>query len=532
MRGSRTRWGVVGAMAAGFGFSLFCAFTLPMFAAADEAPHYSYAVELSEGRLPTITTPMPAGDSPVLGRWIEATHSKRARRTIWVANHPPLYYAIAAPVVKVADAVGGDDAGPQSMRVLSSLCIALSIGAMALLAHEVFRGRSSLVVASAAITAALSYVAGTGGVGYNDAFGFLITVGTLAIAARMVRRGPSWPRVVGAAALVSAAALTRAELLLLVPVVLAAFALGREAIRDRESRRLLVRQAATIAGAPVILSAWFYIRNYDLYGSFTASSYLLDRFDRKPHLGNTLDVLRSDELLGRVTSHLFTSTPSLAGTFRAGGIFAGSWYSGDWRDGLPVALIVLGLALLGGLRAGVREARSRRERSRDELRWIGFVAVLVGYSVIVTVAVAHSVAAGHNTWARYFLPVLALLVIATIWGIDRLWPNRLLLAAVVAGMFLVESVVVFSLVGQHFWYPFIGMGAPGVSTLGQNIGRVIAIVGAVTAIAAIAWPTAKPETILDLTSDELEGAPGEVGDPGLEEREHRIVAGARGEPRV
>jgi hypothetical protein len=475
-------------MLAAFGFALFCMFALPTFAGSDEAAHYSYALEVGHGRLPTIDTPMPTGDSTQLRRWLSLSNTPDRRRTIWVANHPPLYYALAAPVVKIAEAVDGETNGFRSMRLLSSLFITASVAATALFAREAFGGNGVLVVAAAGMTAALPHVTGAGGLAYNDALGFLLTAAALAIAARIVRRGPTWPRIAGAAAVVSAAALTRAELLLLAPMMLAAFGASIYARSDRPRRRVLVGQLACVAAVPVVASAWFYLRNLDRYGSWTGSEYLLHRFHRSPQLGSVFDVLWKDQLLGRISANLFTSTPTLTGTFRTEGIFGGSWLSPNWRSGFPVVGVVLGLALLGALRAGVHRLRTRVTPSREEKRWLGFVAVLLGYCVLVCVAVTQSVAAGHTPWARYLFPVVPVMVLGAVWGLHRLLSSRWLLVAVIAMMFSVEAVVLFSLVPEHYLYPFFGMGAPGISVAGKNVARVLAVIGAIVAVTAIAWP--------------------------------------------
>jgi hypothetical protein len=250
---------------------------------------------------------------------------------------------------------------------------------------------------------------------------------------------------------------------------------------------VLVGQLACVAAVPVVASAWFYLRNLDRYGSWTGSEYLLHRFHRSPQLGSVFDVLWKHQLFGRISANLFTSAPTLTGTLRTEGIFGGSWLSPNWRSGFPVVLVVLGLALLGALRAGVRRVRVRGTRSPEEKRWLAFVLALIGYCALVSLGVAQSVAAGHSPWARYFFPMVPVVVLGAVWGVHRLWSSRWLLLAVIATLFVVEWIVLFSLVPEHLLYPFIGMGEPGVSPVGRDIGRAVAFVGATAAIVAIAW---------------------------------------------
>jgi hypothetical protein len=74
----------------------------PTYRPTDEPSHVAYARELSHGRLPTIDTPMSGDGDPGLARVLRSRDA--VHRTIWTANHPPLYYALAAVPLRIAEA--------------------------------------------------------------------------------------------------------------------------------------------------------------------------------------------------------------------------------------------------------------------------------------------------------------------------------------------------------------------------------------------------------------------------------------------
>ena len=73
------------------GLGMLHALVVPPLEPTDERAHLSYALELQDGNLPSIDTPVR----------VEILRHSRfpPRNTIWVANHPPLFYAMAAVVI-------------------------------------------------------------------------------------------------------------------------------------------------------------------------------------------------------------------------------------------------------------------------------------------------------------------------------------------------------------------------------------------------------------------------------------------------
>jgi hypothetical protein len=135
------RLGVGGAVLA---FEMLCAVWLfqPPYRPTDEASHVAYARELSHGRLPTIDSPISGdGDARLacLLRSRDAVH-----RTIWTANHPPLYDALAAVPLRIAEATGHPIRGLAAARLLSVGLSALGLVVLAWTVLQLFpAGRSS-----------------------------------------------------------------------------------------------------------------------------------------------------------------------------------------------------------------------------------------------------------------------------------------------------------------------------------------------------------------------------------------------------
>ena len=92
-RGSTTFGGRVGLAGVLLTFAVLAslqALTIYPFHPPDEMSHVGYALEISRGDLPTIETPIPGGEIPLLQH--QLNNRRPANRTIWTANHPPLYY--------------------------------------------------------------------------------------------------------------------------------------------------------------------------------------------------------------------------------------------------------------------------------------------------------------------------------------------------------------------------------------------------------------------------------------------------------
>ena len=98
------------------------ALTIYPFHPPDEVSHVGYALEVSHGTLPTIETPIPGHEMPLLQH--KVNNSRPANRTIWTANHPPLYYLVAAVPLRLGVDLGHPMAG---IRVARLVNVAISL---------------------------------------------------------------------------------------------------------------------------------------------------------------------------------------------------------------------------------------------------------------------------------------------------------------------------------------------------------------------------------------------------------------------
>jgi hypothetical protein len=104
-------------------FAFFALFVTPLWEIPDESGHYSYAESLSKGSYPVLGKAHMADD--VTRSWLGP--EKRPPLN-WIAQHPPLYYLLDAPVIVAARGAGlGFDGQVRAARLPSSLFGALAV---------------------------------------------------------------------------------------------------------------------------------------------------------------------------------------------------------------------------------------------------------------------------------------------------------------------------------------------------------------------------------------------------------------------
>lgn len=107
-----------------FKSAAFALWVTPLWEIPDESGHYSYIDDLSRGEYPVLGKARMTDDVAI--SWLGPKHKPGPN---WIAQHPPLFYALDAPVVVMAKATGlGFEGQVRSARLLSSL-----FGAMTLL---------------------------------------------------------------------------------------------------------------------------------------------------------------------------------------------------------------------------------------------------------------------------------------------------------------------------------------------------------------------------------------------------------------
>jgi hypothetical protein len=408
----RTAWrGIRAAVAAFVVVALVHAWSIPAYAPPDEASHVGYASVLARGGgLPTIDTPIPIdGDET---RLRNITPRKAQNKSIWTANHPPLYYALIAVPIGIGNETGHPLAGVRAARMLS---IALAAAALLLLGWMlllVLPARPQLAVAATALVALVPTLPVFSSIVYNDAMSFLAAIATLTASTAFLVRGPSWPRLAAVAAAASAAALTRASGLMVVGVAGLAVLFGVWRAGQGSARARLLRAvgwAAAVGGAVVATAGWFYLRNLSLYDDLTGTSALMERFGRSRH-GSTLDSLKAASFWVVQQKRLWDITYNMPQA-------NASAIREAWLPLIGVPLVGLGVA---AVRLAWR--RARRPWRPGALASGPVVAVVLWFLLLglMEVSVAQFRAAGGNSHARYIFPGLAALGLTLAAGLAAL----------------------------------------------------------------------------------------------------------------
>jgi hypothetical protein len=394
------RLGGAGAVLAFLALTSVQAVAIRPYLPPDELYHLGYAATVLDGRLPTLTTPLPRDRVPLM------LDDEQPRR-VYVANHPPLFHAVMAVPLGLGEWLRAPRAGFLAARLLSASLAAGGLVMVAWLALSLVPERPRVAVGAAWLAALLPSLPHVSAFVYNDGLGFLAAGATLAAAVTVVRRGPTLPHL--AVLTAAAAALTRAPGLALVSLAGAAAAAGVLL----HARREPARRVLSAAGAAVLVwgvaggsAIGFYLRNRSLYGSITGAAYnqALFRFEPQDHV---LDLLLSWAYPVRLYDGLWVWT----------------------RFNLPrvptlPALVavprVVGLLVLAGLVvAAAGRLRARRPAGRDLPAVVAW-ALTLAWPVGVYAMVASYDGNGGHTHPRYLFPCLAVLAVVGVLGLEQL----------------------------------------------------------------------------------------------------------------
>jgi hypothetical protein len=450
------RTGIAGAVLCAVALGALWAVSVPAFWPVDELSHVAYARAISEGRLPTIEDPIPAGGVPGIGRRLaferDARHADRL--DIWTANHPPLHPALAALPLGLGRVLGAPGLGFLGARLIAVLAMGLGVALTGVLARLLVPDRPLVPVGAAAFAALVPGVAHIAGLVMNDSLSFALCTLLLVGTTLVVRGDRAHPRAVLAVGAVgAAAALTRVSALPLVALAGAACTL---CAWRRAGARAGLRAAALTGGLPVLGAGWFYLRNLRLYGDLTGTAALLRKFDRDPNaeLGSVLTsgryyVDQWDRLLGDLST--------------------GVWTSG-WRE--PAGRVV-GAVLLAGLVVAAVGWLRRRPLAlpREAGAWV----VPLGFLLALVLASAQFHARGGSAHARYLVSALAVLAVVAAVAVGRLGgraSGRWLLLGVLLGLAVLNlgAWVEFLDLGDRVWveddrpYPLLLVGGRWAST--------------------------------------------------------------------
>lgn len=430
----RTLAGVALAALLCFGLSAYLAVRLPPFFGADERAHFSYSVSLLEGRLPEITDAQPFTDRyPIIERSLDPEGPGPPRRQgIFVAAHPPLAYALAAPAVWAAGQTESDELPTLAFRLANAVSMAIGVVLAGLFAGELFPHRRGVAIGAAALTAVVPSLLAGAAYALNDGPAFALTTGCLVVGTRILRRGFTAGRL-GAASLVAAAALaTRASAAVAVAamVACAAVAAWRQGAGRRAAVGGAVGAALAVGATAVVAAGWFYWRNQRLYGTPTADTFLLEGLRREDR-GTLIDALGDVSYQRDMWSGLYGVVHPRLSVWHPGWVVAGI-----------AAVTAVGLAVAASRRVRARTVApvgpataSDCERGIGVAGWV----VVAGFCTGVVVATASFYADGGGPHPRYLLsvvPVVSALLARAVADLPR---PRVALALVVGAQVAVTG---------------------------------------------------------------------------------------------
>lgn len=460
---------LLAAMAAGAAF----AFSSPLFSSGDEAAHVDYAYQVWTGSLPEFNAGLVI--KPGFG-FIPPVQ--------WVAQHPPLYYLIQAPVVGPLIDSGHYVGAGYAARAVNGLLAAAVVGAVAWAAAQAFPRRPQLWLAAALITAVNSWVVRVGGSVYNDLLCALWATLLFGLTIKSLHRGATLRGDILLALTASAALATRASLVVVVASCFGVLVIHRGLSGKSWRSALGATGRYSIVGiVAIVASAWFYLRNLRLTGSLLGG----DPAWAQAHL----------HITPRSTSDVLTdprSWKALTAVF--------SWGVLD-RDLMMELLLWVPLIL-----AVVASLLIRRHSVQGtSLKARMTFALLASTTLAIVVMQLQYAAGGSGLNPRYMMPLVLVTSLAVGYGLTQLPRVGVLLLALWTGLtvtemvlWVVQSSTVRPLPGAAPTFPAAAWAAVAVC--------VVAIVTALGCQRAIGQAAGTPLDRTSLVSAAVQGAEG------------------------
>ncbi len=387
----------------------------PPFQGHDEVGHYGYLWTMEHfGRLPTLDDNLPV----VLDPYSFFTLNWPA---VYTANHPPGYYLLTFPVMKLAGTDAAADLLPRlyALRLASILPYLLAIWFTYRLARTVFpRDRFLALTAPAAIVFApqLSF---EGAIINNDILSICWGSLLLLLCALALRNGLSARRALGLGVALGLGLLVKATLTIFLPIAALVALYCRwprpwGAIRTRAYWRGALGTAVALAVPTLAIPAPWYAFLYRTYGDFSAFA-AIQRLQQEWNVpaGTFDELLTSKEFhLERIREYF--------GYFGWKLIPLTAWQTNAIYGGLILcgAGLLVGIARLGWL-------ASRRGWRPTGPQFAG-VALIVVANVIMYGAMIYFGTMFLLTQARYLFPVAGASALLAMLGLRAFLPERAL----------------------------------------------------------------------------------------------------------
>jgi 4-amino-4-deoxy-L-arabinose transferase-like glycosyltransferase len=407
----------------------------PPFQGHDEVGHYGYLWTMEHfHRLPTLDDNLPV----VLGQYDMFSLDWPA---VYTANHPPGYYLLTYPIMKLAgsDAPGDLFARLYALRLASIVPFLLTIWLTYLLATTLFPRDSFLALTAPAAVAFGPQLSFEGAIVNNDMLSICFGTLLLYLCAAALRRGLPARRAFGLGVALGCSLLVKATLTVFLPLVALVAVWCRwprpwGRVRERAYwRGTLWAALALIVPAAAIPAPWYAFLKRT-YGDFSAFRALqtLQQYWNVP-AGTFWQLLRSKEFhLERIREYfgyfgwkLIPLTPMQERLVYGGLILCGV--------GLVVGVIRLGRAW-------------RRCGWRPDRVQVTGVTLLVVANLVMYGAMIYFGTMFLLTQARYIFPVAAASALLAMLGLRALVPERWLRPA--------AALVIAALAAFNLWLLF------------------------------------------------------------------------------
>ena len=428
------------------------AFTYPPLNGGDEPAHFDYVVAVWHRQLPVfengITYHAPFGaTTPVQ----------------WVAQHPPLYYLVLAPVVGPLFDADHALLAVLAGRLISALMAGGVVFAAAWAAWRCFPTARLLPGAVAVVTAFAGMLVQQGGSIYNDVLFVLFSALACGIAGAALRTGVTSRLLAGAAIVGAGGMATRLHFFIWLVALVVSLLLARTARLgklDGVWARVLAASTPVVAAAAA--SGWFYLRNKQLTGSFSG---------RHADWGI--------ENMGRVVRP--ATEVATDGTFWTSlfGIYRGVLDPAEPLTLVQWVLMLLPMALAGayGIRSLQRRSTwqfsaktgttgGRRDATSTVLIVLMFVSV-TAILVVVEVFYVHGGGAPHTRYSLTVLPVIAIAIGSGLIARPRLF------AGLLTGWIVLAYVPYLSLIDLH------------VATIVPHAAQIVQVCFALSVLATV-----------------------------------------------
>ncbi len=446
-----SHWGLIAILATFCLLGVVYTTTIPLFEAPDEIWHFAFIQKLADERaipvrplekpdvwlresgqpplyhfLASLTiTPMDTSDFPGFVRFnpdhpFVTEHSDSTAPNLFIhTSHEAMPYQGTVQAV-------------HALRLMTLLLGAATLVAIYLVAAELMPAQPILILAAVALAAFNPGFIFISSVINNDAASALLATLTLWLAIRLAkgRTTPTWEIILGI--ILGLALLTKVSALALPALVLLALFLRWRGDHDLKQAAF---SGAIIFGLALLISGWWYGRNWLLYGDPLAWEVWLADIGR--HQITALELLRQFD--------------DVALSF---------WqpYEGLLAE---LVLVILGLLLVvaigGWLMIAWQSIRGKREKGQAKALLIAAVWLAIVFASLVRYMATTPAAQG-----RLLFPALASISALLVLGIDAILPGRLsrfILAAVIAGLLLLSLLTPFLAIAPLFPKPVLASTA-------------------------------------------------------------------------